>query len=214
MLILYEIPKRTMGRIEDSHVGSYLKKINPDHLSLLNLACAMLAGVLISQATNLLALIALSTAVLFDILDGASARLRGNLSLRGYFVDSAADRVGEVAILIGFFMTGKYHPLLIFSITATILLTAFLQVFAMLLQVNHRKVYSKAERLIFYSVVLFLQALGVYSNTLFLIMAWMIVISGILLAREIFIGFSEPRNPITSTLQDETPLGSEAFIAT
>jgi len=80
--------------------GVYRAGFRPWHLTLLGLATNAWVGVLLLQDRFLAAGLLLIPAGLFDILDGAVARLRGEESRAGAFLDSVLDRVADV-ILFG-----------------------------------------------------------------------------------------------------------------
>jgi CDP-diacylglycerol--glycerol-3-phosphate 3-phosphatidyltransferase len=72
----------------------------PWHLTLLGLVTNVWVGASLLRGEFLLAGLLLVPAGLFDILDGAVARLRGEASRVGAFLDSVLDRVADV-ILFG-----------------------------------------------------------------------------------------------------------------
>jgi len=80
--------------------GVYRAGFRPWHLTLLGLATNAWVGLLLLQGRFLAAGLLLIPAGLFDILYGAVARLRGEESRAGAFLDSVLDRVADV-ILFG-----------------------------------------------------------------------------------------------------------------
>jgi CDP-diacylglycerol--glycerol-3-phosphate 3-phosphatidyltransferase len=76
----------------------YRAGFRPWHLTLLGLATNVWIGVLLLQGDRLVPGLLLIPAGLFDILDGAVARLRGEESRLGAFLDSVLDRVADVII--------------------------------------------------------------------------------------------------------------------
>jgi CDP-diacylglycerol--glycerol-3-phosphate 3-phosphatidyltransferase len=80
--------------------GVYRAGFRPWHLTLLGLATNVWIGVLLLRGDRLVPGLLLIPAGLFDILDGAVARLRGEESRLGAFLDSVLDRVADV-ILFG-----------------------------------------------------------------------------------------------------------------
>jgi len=78
--------------------GVYRAGFRPWHLTLLGLATNVWIGVLLLQGDRLVPGLLLIPAGLFDILDGAVARLRGEESRLGAFLDSVLDRVADVII--------------------------------------------------------------------------------------------------------------------
>src|SRR5262245_40529246 len=80
--------------------GVYKAGFRPWHLTLLGLVTNVWVGASLLRGQFLLAGLLLIPAGLFDILDGAVARLRGEDSRWGAFLDSVLDRVADV-ILFG-----------------------------------------------------------------------------------------------------------------
>ena len=78
--------------------GVYRAGFRPWHLTLLGLATNVWIGVLLLRGDRLVPGLLLIPAGLFDILDGAVARLRGEESRLGAFLDSVLDRVADVII--------------------------------------------------------------------------------------------------------------------
>ena len=80
--------------------GVYRAGFRPWHLTLLALATNAVVGVLLLRGDRLVPGLLLIPAGLLDILDGAVARLRGEASRLGAFLDSVLDRVSDL-ILFG-----------------------------------------------------------------------------------------------------------------
>jgi CDP-diacylglycerol--glycerol-3-phosphate 3-phosphatidyltransferase len=81
-------------------VGAYRAGLRPLQLTLLGLATNVVVGVLLLEGERLVPGLLLILAGIFDVLDGAVARLRGEESRVGAFLDSVLDRVADV-ILFG-----------------------------------------------------------------------------------------------------------------
>jgi CDP-diacylglycerol--glycerol-3-phosphate 3-phosphatidyltransferase len=80
--------------------GAYRAGLRPWQLTLLALATNVLVGVLLVRGNRLVPGLLLIPAGLLDVLDGAVARLRGEESRLGAFLDSVLDRVSDL-ILFG-----------------------------------------------------------------------------------------------------------------
>jgi CDP-diacylglycerol--glycerol-3-phosphate 3-phosphatidyltransferase len=80
--------------------GAYKAGFRPWHLTVMALATNVWVGILLLRGDRLLPGLLLIPAGLLDILDGAVARLRGEESRFGAFLDSVFDRVSDV-ILFG-----------------------------------------------------------------------------------------------------------------
>ena len=80
--------------------GAYRAGFRPWHLTLMALLTNMVMGAMLLRGEYLIAGLLLIPGGLFDILDGAVARLRGEVSRFGAFLDSVFDRISDV-ILFG-----------------------------------------------------------------------------------------------------------------
>jgi archaetidylinositol phosphate synthase len=85
--------------------------LNPFSLSLLGLVCAFLSGTLyytlaIWPWISWVAPILLLLSGLFDALDGAMARVYGQVTKFGGVIDSVFDRIGEVFVYCGIILGG------------------------------------------------------------------------------------------------------------
>jgi CDP-diacylglycerol--glycerol-3-phosphate 3-phosphatidyltransferase len=80
--------------------GAYRAGLKPWHLTLLGLGTNVWVGVLLLRGDRLLPGLLLIPAGILDVLDGAVARLRGEESRFGAFLDSVLDRVSDM-ILFG-----------------------------------------------------------------------------------------------------------------
>lgn len=93
--------------------GAYRAGLRPWQLTVLALATNVLVGVLLLRGDRVVPALLLLPAGLLDILDGAVARLRGEDSRFGAFLDSVLDRVSDV-ILFGclyWSLAGQGHRL-------------------------------------------------------------------------------------------------------
>ena len=93
--------------------GVYRAGFRPWHLTLLALATNVWVGVLLLRGDRLVPGLLLVPAGLLDILDGAVARLRGEESRFGAFLDSVLDRISDL-ILFGclyWSLAGQGHHL-------------------------------------------------------------------------------------------------------
>jgi archaetidylinositol phosphate synthase len=62
---------------------------------------------------------------LTDIIDGAVARIRGESSPRGSFLDSTLDRIAEVVVFAGIVLSGAVPPVLVLLALALSLLVSY-----------------------------------------------------------------------------------------
>lgn len=78
--------------------------VSPNMLTILGLVLSVVAGYLISRGDLLVGAIVMLVGATFDMLDGTLARLSDRISKIGGFLDSFADRLGEIALFLGFFI--------------------------------------------------------------------------------------------------------------
>ncbi len=76
--------------------------LKPNHLTTLSLVLAILGFITFIFQYFLLAFLFYSLAVLFDAIDGEVARIKGETSLKGAYLDTIIDRYVEFVILLGF----------------------------------------------------------------------------------------------------------------
>ena len=106
------------------HVTRYLDKMGralasigmtPAAMTTLGLALVLAGSVLVGMDRLVSGALVIALGSLLDGLDGAVARASGSVSARGAFLDSAFDRVGEIAAFAGlaFAMEGQARVLLL-----------------------------------------------------------------------------------------------------
>ena len=78
--------------------GAYRLGLRPWQLTLLGLGTNVVVGLLLLRGDRLLPGLLLIPAGIFDVLDGAVARLRGEESRLGAFLDSVLDRIADVVL--------------------------------------------------------------------------------------------------------------------
>ena len=78
--------------------GLYRAGLHPWHLTVLSLITNAVAGWLLVSGEFLLPGLLLLAAGLFDVFDGGVARLRGEASRAGAFLDSVVDRVSDLIV--------------------------------------------------------------------------------------------------------------------
>src|SRR4029450_8051766 len=96
-------------------LGVYRAGFLPWHLTLLGLVTNVWVGASLLRGQFLLAGLLLIPAGLFDILDGAVARLRGEESRWGAFLDSVLDRVADVVLFGWLFLLLAAAGLILFG---------------------------------------------------------------------------------------------------
>lgn len=93
---------RGASRIINAMVqGLARSRINPNLLSVIGVSINVLCGLMFGLGHFFWAGIILIVANLFDMLDGATARLTGRVTRFGGFLDSTLDRVSDMAAFVG-----------------------------------------------------------------------------------------------------------------
>ncbi len=79
-----------------------------------------------SRSDVVMALVLLLIIACLDAVDGAVARIRGEASPRGAFMDSITDRIVDVVLGVGFFLL-RYNFLLVYLATVSALLISYIR---------------------------------------------------------------------------------------
>ena len=82
-------------------VGLSKAKLTPTAITLLGLAVTIAGAALIANHEYVWGGVVAGIGAILDALDGPLARYQGTASIRGAFIDTMADRFGEVAIWTG-----------------------------------------------------------------------------------------------------------------
>jgi CDP-diacylglycerol---glycerol-3-phosphate 3-phosphatidyltransferase len=105
-------------------IGTFLNRtgLTPNAITLLGLVGTTIGAYIISQGKITMGGIVLLLSVLVDALDGTMARLRGESSDFGAFVDSVSDRYAEFITfggLLYYFISQEHYPGLVITFLAT-----------------------------------------------------------------------------------------------
>jgi CDP-diacylglycerol--glycerol-3-phosphate 3-phosphatidyltransferase len=105
-------------------IGAFLNRtgLTPNAITLFGLAGTTIGAYIISQGRMTIGGIVLLLSVLVDALDGTMARLRGESSDFGGFVDSVSDRYAEFITfggLVYFFLSQENYPGVMVAFLAT-----------------------------------------------------------------------------------------------
>lgn len=149
-------------------------KMNPNSISALSLALAVLTGLFfyLGGFLILLSFFTLLLSALFDAIDGKVARTRGISSRRGDLIDHVFDRYADIFIMLGFIFS--VHAQLSVGLIAVIgvLLTSYLgvQAQALGLKRNYSGILGRADRLVFMLVFILLQFFLPFRYTIYGVM--------------------------------------------
>lgn len=92
------------GAIEPLVVAADRLDLSPDHVTVMSLVAAFIAGALLTHASTATYIAAVPVVALigvFDVVDGELARRQESESRRGDYLDHSADRYGDAAVLVG-----------------------------------------------------------------------------------------------------------------
>jgi CDP-diacylglycerol---glycerol-3-phosphate 3-phosphatidyltransferase len=145
-------------------IGILLRRtgLSPDHLTIVGLAIAAIAGVVIGSGHLIWGLLLVILAALPDLLDGALAKAQNTTSQRGAFFDSVIDRVADAFFFGGlawYYATTKHPQLSIlpFAIMAVSSVISYMRAKAESLGLDAKGgLMERAERIILLCVGLLL----------------------------------------------------------
>ncbi len=111
-----------------------LERVSPNTITLVGLLVNLASGVLVGAGQLVAGGVVLLLASVFDILDGAVARVTGKVYRYGAFLDSATDRYAEAFTSVGLIvhfqvLDGKHtiEPILIIAALAGSLLVSYVR---------------------------------------------------------------------------------------
>lgn len=99
--------------------------ISPNTVTIMGLFTSFIVAYSYYVENLVVALLFFVLAALFDVMDGAVARISNLTSERGAFLDSVLDRYSDVAILVGIGLYMKEHYLLIAVAIAGFLMVSY-----------------------------------------------------------------------------------------
>ena len=179
-------------------VGLYKAGIRPWQLTVLSLLTNVVIGWLLIDGQFFLSGMLLIPAGLFDVFDGGVARLRGEDSRLGAFLDSTLDRVSD-GILFGclfWALAGQGHH------TSAMLALSTLSISLVVSQIRAEGVFQRLERYV--ALMVGLTAPG----ALLPVLAILTALGGITIAQRVWSawrGLSKPVPPAGATVAAEAP---------
>jgi archaetidylinositol phosphate synthase len=161
-MVLERYRERFRPRLE--RLARPFHRRSPNALSALALVLALLAAVVAAAArwSTPLLFLPVSALVLlsgfFDIVDGEVARATGRSSATGDFLDHLFDRYADVALVLGFAVSGWANPILALLALVSLLLTSYVGTQAQAVGVGrvYAGLLARADRLFVLAVGAFL----------------------------------------------------------
>lgn len=133
--------------------------INPSFITLFGLSFSIIAGIMYAKHNLIFASLALIFSSLFDVADGAVARLNKQVSAFGGFFDSLSDRYSDAVVLIGIALYLENHYLLVFVVLIGSYLVSYSRARAELeIKKCDVGIGERAERLVILIVATIIQA--------------------------------------------------------
>jgi CDP-diacylglycerol--glycerol-3-phosphate 3-phosphatidyltransferase len=172
---LTDIRRNLAARITEPIVGILSKSgITPNALTFINLALSIVAAYVIATGHFLLGGVLVLVSGLFDLLDGALARLTKRTTKFGAILDSTVDRISEAAILCGLLIWylargGGLEIALIFAVLVGSFLVSYVKARAEGLGLQCQVgLFTRAERVI-------VLAIGLLINQIFIVLCVLVV---------------------------------------
>lgn len=172
-------------------IGILLRKtgLSPDHLTVLGLVVAALAGVVIGSGHLIWGLVLVILAALPDLLDGALAKAQNATSQRGAFFDSVIDRVSDAFFFggVAWFYATTDSPrlaMLPFAIMAISSVISYMRAKAESLGLDAKGgIMERAERIILLCVGLLLSRWP----TVLIVILWVMLVLTVVTAIQRFV---------------------------
>lgn len=175
---LAELRANLALRITNPVIGILSKSgIKPDALTFVGLAINVGAAYVIATGHFLLGGILILAAGLFDLLDGALARVAEKTTKFGAILDSTVDRISEAALFCGllvWYMPGELEILLIFAVLIGSFLVSYIRARAEGLGLECKVgLFTRAERVIVLAIGLLV---GQFVDLAVVIALWILVV--------------------------------------
>jgi CDP-diacylglycerol--glycerol-3-phosphate 3-phosphatidyltransferase len=168
--------------------------LTPDILSWLGFAIFLGAAALIGTGHPFAAGFVVLAAGFFDILDGALARLRGQVTPFGGVLDSTIDRLSEAALLVAvliFLWDTLWMALLVFLALVSSLMVSYIRARAEGAGLEcQRGIFTRSERIIVLALGLLLSSLP---NALVIALAVIAAFSFFTAGQRLFYAWRQPK---------------------
>ena len=150
--------RRQAERLTDP-IGAQLARahLTPVGVTIIGMVITIVGAVIVGFGQLAVGASVVVLGSIVDSLDGGVARATGQVTARGSFADSVADRVGETAMWAGLAFAVPEHPVPVLSVLVLggSLLTSYLRAKAESVGVEGRGgLFGRAERVIGYTLAL------------------------------------------------------------
>jgi CDP-diacylglycerol--glycerol-3-phosphate 3-phosphatidyltransferase len=192
--------RRTSARRITEPLGTALVKsrIKPNTLTCIALAISIIAAVAIATKYLLIGGILVLLSGLFDILDGAAARLTNKVTRFGALLDSTFDRISDAALFLGLFILylssgGTIEMVLIFLALIGSFLTSYIRARAEAIGINCTVgLFTRAERIIILALGLLLNPL--YGFSILIALLLIVVLSFVTVGQRLMYVWKQTKN--------------------
>jgi len=146
-------------KIREKLLNPFLININPNIVTVIALIVAVIAGIFFYYGELLFALIFVLLNGFLDILDGQIAKKYKRTTKLGDFLDHTADRIADVAILLGITLSAYVVDVYGYALIIATLLTSYLGTQAQAL--TNKRIYGgligRSDRLILIAIFVILE---------------------------------------------------------
>jgi CDP-diacylglycerol--glycerol-3-phosphate 3-phosphatidyltransferase len=192
--------RRTSARRITEPLGTALVKsrIKPNTLTCIALAISIIAAAAIATKYLLIGGIMVLLSGLFDILDGAAARLTNKVTRFGALLDSTFDRISDAALFLGLFILylpsgGTIEMVLIFLALIGSFLTSYIRARAEAVGINCTiGLFTRAERIIILALGLLLNPL--YGFSILIALLLIVVLSFVTVGQRLMYVWKQTKN--------------------
>jgi CDP-diacylglycerol--glycerol-3-phosphate 3-phosphatidyltransferase len=199
MIKLAEFRRTAARRITDPLKTAVAKSgLNPNTLTWIALAISVIAAVAIATNYLIIGGVLVLLSGLFDILDGATARLTNKVTRFGALLDSTFDRISDAALFLGLFIL--YLPSgasveMVFILLALVgsFLTSYVRARAEGIGINCSVgLFTRAERIIILALGLLFNPL--YGFSIFIALLIIVVLGFVTVGQRLIYVWKQTKN--------------------
>ena len=163
--------------------------VNPNILTLIGFSFSIAAAYMFTQNNLMLVFYFLLFASIFDLLDGAVARVSNQVTKFGGILDSITDRYSDAIILLGLAIYLDSHFLLIFIVLVGALMVSYTRSRAeLVIEKCAVGIAERAERLVIIMAATLIEALNIFPkiDAFYLALIFLAIITHITVLYRIF----------------------------
>src|SRR4030042_4767636 len=199
MIKLTEFRRTAARRITDPLKTAVAKSgLKPNTLTWIALAISVIAAVAIATTYLIIGGVLILLSGLFDILDGATARLTNKVTRFGALLDSTFDRISDTALFLALFIVylpsgASVEMVLILLALVGSFLTSYVRARAEGIGINCSVgLFTRAERIIILALGLLLNPL--YGFSLFIALLLIVVLGFVTVGQRLIYVWKQTKN--------------------